>query len=278
MKRGLAAVLTLALLVLPCLAMGAKSPWERKLPFEGATISYTLSGMETGEEVLYIRKHGAETAQYRTTKTSMLGMTIINRSVEIITPDWVYSFDLQEGTGTKSINPQKLMIEEYQKLSAAEKQKVEKNAEEMGVGFMSGMQGSLEKNAKEILGYSCDKVSVLGSTVYSIHNTPIALLTESNIMGVTVKSAATKLDKGAVDDKYFQYPEGIVPQPDPDSDQMARMLAEQSIAMLKDPEAFKEDNQGSIMNMVPRKSAEIPPEEQQQLEEAMKALKGLFGK
>ncbi len=278
MKKGLVAALLLALLFISIAAMGAESPWEKKLPFEEAIISYTLSGMETGEEVLYIRKHGAETARYRTTMTSMLGMTMKNRTVEIVSPDWIYSFDLREGTGTRSINPQKLMIEEYNKLSAEEKQKVEKNAEEMGADFMGGRQGSLEKNAKEILGYSCDKVTVLGSTVYSIHGTPIALLTESNIMGVTIKSVATKLDKGPVADRYFQYPEGLVPQPDPDADQMARMMAEQSIAMLKDPESFEEKSQGGIMNKVPAKGVEISPEEQQQLEEAIKAFKGIFGK
>ena len=277
MKRGLAAVFALLFLVMPYVSSGAEHPWEKMLPFENAAITYTLSGMETGEEVLYIRKHGKESASYRTTKTSMLGMTMINRSVEIMTPDWIYSFDLQEGTGTKSINPQKVMTEEFEKLPAAEQEKVLANAEEMGSGLMSGMQGSIEKNAKTILGYQCDKVTVLGSTIYSIHGTPVALHTETNIMGVTVKSVATKIDKGAVPDKYFQYPEGIVPEPDPEADRMARIMAEQSISMLKDPEAFKEKNQGSFMKMVPGKSEEISPEEQQQLEEAMKALKGLFG-
>jgi hypothetical protein len=277
MKRGLVAVLTLVFLVAPYVAIGAEHPWDIKLPFENATINYTLSGMEAGEEVLYIREHGKESARYRTTKTSMLGMTMINRSVEMMTPDWIYSFDLQEGTGTKSINPQKVMIEEFNKLSSADKEKVEKNAEEMGAGFMSGMQGSLEKNAKKILGYPCDKVTVMDSTIYSIHGTPIALHTESNIMGITVKSVATKIDKGAVPDKFFQYPEGIVPEPDPDADGIARIMAEKSISMLKDPKAFKDKNQGTIMNMVPGKTEEISPEEQQQVEEAMKALKELFG-
>jgi hypothetical protein len=277
MKRGLVAVLTLVFLVAPYVAIGAEHPWDIKLPFENATINYTLSGMEAGEEVLYIREHGKESARYRTTKTSMLGMTMINRSVEMMTPDWIYSFDLQEGTGTKSINPQKVMIEEFNKLSSADKEKVEKNAEEMGAGFMSGMQGSLDKNAKKILGYPCDKVTVMDSTIYSIHGTPIALHTESNIMGITVKSVATKIDKGAVPDKFFQYPEGIVPEPDPEAYGIARIMAEKSISMLKDPKAFKDKNQGTIMNMVPGKTEEISPEEQQQVEEAMKALKELFG-
>lgn len=277
MKRWLAAVALLLILAMPNIVAGVESPWEIALPFEYATINYTLSGMEKGEELLYIRKYGKESARYRTTKTSMLGMTMINRSVEIITPDWIYTFDLEEGSGAKSVNPQKLIAEEYNKLATAEQQKVQKNAEEMGPGFMSGMQGSYEKNAKEILGFSCDKATVMGSTIYSIHGTPIVLHTESNIMGITVKTVATKLDKSAVPDKYFKFPDRIVPQPDPEADQMARIMAEQSISMLKDPEKFKADNQGTIMNMVPGKKREIPPEEQQQVEEAMKALKELFG-
>jgi len=277
MNKGCASVVLLFLLAMPYVITGAEGPWEKALPFRDATIYYTLSGMEKGEEVLYIRNYGKESARHRTTKTSMLGMTKVNRSVEIITPDWVYTFDLEKGSGTKSLNPQKLMGEEYNKLSTAEQQKVQENAEEMGAGAMSGMHGSFEKNAKEILGFSCDKATIMGSTIYSIHGTPIALLTESNIMGITVKTVATRLDKSAVPDTYFQFPEGIVPRPDPEADQMARIMAEQSIAMLKDPEGFKERNQGTMMNLVPGKSDEIPPEEQQQVEEAMKALKELFG-
>jgi len=263
MKMRLVVVLTLVTLILPCMALGENNPWDKKLPFNNATIHYTLSGMETGEEILYIRNYGQESARYRTTKTSMLGMTMENKSVEIMTPDW--------------INPQKLMIEEYNKLSAADQEKVVKNAEEMGTDFMSGMQGSLEKNVKEILGYSCDKISVMGSTIYTIHDTPLALHSESNIMGISVKSIATSLDTGAVSDKYFEYPAGIEPNPDPEADQVAKMMAEQSIAMLKNPEAFKEKNQGNMMKMVPGKTDSIPPEEQKQVEEAMKPLKELFG-
>jgi len=277
MKMRLVVVLTLVTLILPCMALGENNPWDKKLPFNNATIHYTLSGMETGEEILYIRNYGQESARYRTTKTSMLGMTMENKSVEIMTPDWIYHFDLQEGSGRKSVNPQKLMIEEYNKLSAADRKKVVKNAEEMGTDFMSGMQGSLEKNVKEILGYSCDKISVMGSTIYTIHDTPVALHSESNIMGISVISIATSLDTGAVSDKYFEYPAGIEPNPDPEADQVAKMMAEQSIAMLKNPEAFKEKNQGNMMKMVPGKTDSIPPEEQKQVEEAMKALKELFG-
>ena len=276
MKRGFF-FLWSVIVILPCLAMGAESPWEKKLPFESATITYELSGMETGEEILYIRNFGRDTARYRTTRTSMLGMTMNNRSVEIMTPDWIYHFDLEKKSGSKSINPQKLMIEEFNRLTSAEQREVLKNGEEMGTGFTSTMQGSFEKNAREILGYPCDKVSVMGSTTYSIHGTAIVLHSETNIMGVSAKSIANRIDKAEVPEKYFSFPEGIVPQPDHQADQMAKVMAEQSIAMLKDPTEYRENAQNNMMKMVPGRTEVISPEEQKQVEEAMKTLKELFG-
>lgn len=255
--------------------LGASAnPWEQRLPFAEATITYELSGMETGEEVLYIKDHGRRTAVYRTSSTSMFGMTVQNRTVVITDPDWVYSFDLQERTGTKSINPQKLMVEEFSKLSAEERQTVEENAETMGTSMMQGMQGSVEPKAREILGYPCDKMTMMGVTVYTIHGSSVPLLTDSNMMGISMKSTATSINEGPVAEEHFQFPEGIEPQPDPEADRMARIMAEQTVAMLKDPEGFKKENK-SLLG--PQNQGDISPEDQQKMEEAMNTLKGLFG-
>lgn len=276
MKRGIVTILAVVALMMPVLADAASNPWDKKLPFKSATIKYDLSGMETGQEVLYVRKHGKETARYHDASMSVLGMTMKNRTVEITTPDWMYSFDLEEGTGTKSVNPLKLMKLEYEKLSRSDKKKVLENSKKMGPHIMDGLQGSIEPNAKKIMGYSCDRVAMSGITVYSIHDTPIVLNSESNMMGITIKMVATDIDKGSVADKHFQFPEGLEPQTDPEADQMAQAMAEQTMAMLKDPEGFKKNNQGSMM--IPQgRIKDIPPEEQQQMEDAMKALKNLFG-
>jgi hypothetical protein len=255
--------------------LGANAnPWEKQLPFAEATITYELSGMETGEEVLYIKDYGRRTASYRTTSTSMFGMTMKNRTVEMTDPDWVYTFDLQEQMGTKSINPQKLMIEEFSKLSDEERKTVEENAKTMGTSMMQRMQGAVEPKAREILGYPCDKSTMMGATVYSIHGSSIPLLTDSNMMGISMKSTATSISEDPVDEKHFQFPDGIEPQPDPEADRMAQIMAEQTVAMLKDPEAFKKENK-SLLG--PQDQGDISPEDQQQMEEAMNALKGLFG-
>jgi hypothetical protein len=208
---------------------------------------------------------------------SVLGIKKEKKTVEIVNADWFFTFDLQEGTGTKSVNPQKILIDEYNKLSDQEKETVRANAEKIGASALGGIQGSVEKHAKKILGYSCDKAVIAGTIIYSIHDTPIPLLSETKMMGVTVKSEATHLEVGSVADAYFSFPQGIVPKPSIESDQMADMMAKQTIAILKDPDGFEKDNQDSIIGFPADQKNDISPEEQQQVEKAMKALKELFG-
>ena len=270
-------IVAAVILLIPSL-MTAESdnPWTRNLPFEQAVIIYEINGMESGREVLYIRDFGTTTARHRQTSTTILGITQKSSAVEITTPDWIYLFDLQERTGGKSVNPQKLMIEEYNKLSAAEKKKVSDNAREMANVFMGGLQGSIESNVKELLGYSCDRTTAMGSTVYSIHDTGISLLSETDLMGIKMKIAATSIEETGADKRYFEFPEGILAQHNKEADQMAQMIAQQSMSVLKDPEGSKNKGQGF---RGPPSGGEptIPQEDQMEMEEAMKTIKGLLG-
>ena len=263
------------LLLLPLsVSAGDKSPWETKLPFKSATIHYTISGMENGSEVVYIRDYGREVATYHTAKTTMMGMSMVNETVEIDTPEWLYRFDLTESTGSKSVNPEKYMIEEYDKLSGAEQKRVRENGEKMGVTMAEGFGGNVQQNAKKILGYDCDRAEMMGTVVYSIHGSGIPLLVETDMMGMTMKIEATSVDKGKVAKKFFQFPKGIEPKFDPQSDAMAREMARQTIAALKDPESVKK--QGGIPGMQGQQQ-EMTPEEQQQMQKAMEMMKGMFG-
>ncbi len=273
-RKSLLAVVLVLLLPLGVLG-GEKSPWEVQLPFKSATIHYTISGMENGSEVTYIRDYGNEVATYHTTKTSMMGMTMVSETVDIDTPDWVYHFDLNEGTGSKSVNPEKYMIEEYNKLSKAEQQQVKENAEKMGTSVAEGFGGKVQQNVEKILGYSCDRAEIMGTVVYSIHGTGVPLRVESNMMGMSMKIEATSVDKGEVADKFFHLPQGIEPQFDPQSDALAREMARQTITMLKDPESARK--QGGMPMMQGREQQQLSPEEQEQMQQAMEMLKGMFG-
>jgi len=162
--------------------------------------------MENGTEVSYVRDYGKEIATYHTTKTTMMGMTMVNETVDIDTPEWSYQFDLTERTGTKSVNPEKYMAEEYNKLSRADKKRVEENSEKMGLSVAEGFGGKIQQDAKKILGYSCDRAEMMGNVVYSIHGTGLPLLVETNIMGMTMQIEATSVDKGKVADSFFSFP------------------------------------------------------------------------
>ena len=279
MKKMQTVLTIIAVLLLPLVAVAAENnPWERKLPFEKATIQYTLSGTENGTEALYIRDYGKESATYHKGVNTMMGRTIQSDTIRILTPDWMYTFDLVKKTGQKSVNPQKYMIEEYNKLSSAEKDQVMKNAKEMGLSMTSGMGGKLEMNAEKILGYDCDRATVMGSTVFSIHETGIPLRIDTAIGGISMHKTATEVKKGSVDARYFELPAGITPQVDPDGDAMARSMAQQTMAMLKNPEGVK--NMGQMNPMLQKRGKKTGHQDDnsevsdKELEKAMKAMQG----
>lgn len=268
-------------LLLPVLAVaGDANPWERKLPFKEATIQYVLSGMETGSETLYIRDYGRETATYRVSKTSMMGTSTAKETIELQSPEWVYTFDLTTRTGTKSVNPQKYMIEEYQRLSAAEQKQVNENIQKVGLPMAESLGGKVEQKALKILGYECDRVQIMGTTVYSIHETGIPLKIEANMMGMNMRQEATAVEEKAVSPKYFAPPQGIVAAADPQGDAMARSMAQQTISILKSPDgARKMQEQGPVSPMMPSGDGQeqMSPEEKKEMEQAMEMLKGMMG-
>lgn len=277
MKRTIAS-LAAAFLLTPVIALASEqNPFDKPLPFKSAKVTYSISGMEEGTETLYLDDYGRKSAAYHKTVTSMMGMKLQNSTVEITDPEWVYSYDLVERTGVKGPNMVKYLNEEYQQLSKAEKKVVSKNAEHLGCNVMSGMGGEIEQNATEILGYSCDRVSAMGVTVYSLHGTSLPLQTDSSTMGMKMAMVATSVEEGKVEEKHFQHPEGIEAIFDPEADAMARQMAAQTIAWLKDPEASngspgQMDAAGQTNRM-----QHIPAEDQEAMQQAMEALKGMFG-
>ena len=273
MKKKLLLLFLLLLLIPAYVSAGEKSPWEARLPFESATIHYTISGTKDGSEVLYVRKYGSEVATYHTTKASMLGIIIANETVSIDKPDWLYRFDLTEKTGSKRVNPKKYLIEEYKLLSEEEQKLVVQNGEKMGVTMAEGFGGSVQQNAETILGYSCDRAEMIGTVAYSIHGSGIPLLVESNLMGLVMKIEATSIDVGKVAEKYFQFPEGIEVHFDSGSDAIAREMAKQTISELKDPEGKEKIRMPILKGQQPR----MTPEEREQMQQAMELLKGMFG-
>ena len=283
-------IFTSIFFVLASPALAGKNPWDVKLPFKQATIEYELTGSATGSETLYIRDYGKLRAKYRKTTQKIMFITTTSDEIEITTPDWIYSIDMKEGNGTKTVNPVKYLIQEYEKLSSKEKKMVQKNAEEMGSNAMQNMEGAIEQNALEILGFKCDKTTAAGTTMYTIHGTDIPLKSESSMMGMNFSTVATKIDKGSVSKDHFTPPENINLLYDKQADDASLAMAKSTMDMLKSPDAAqKMQSQTGSMGSQDIQHGTAAPEAagqpgdqdetgvQDNLNNAMDAIKGLFG-
>ncbi len=225
--------LSLVLLwAMSCQAGDPPSPWEVKLPFKSAVIEYKITGMDNGTQTTYIKEYGRYRATHKNTSMKIMGMTTKIKTIDITTPDWIYSIDLTAGTGTKSVNPTKYMIEEYNKLSRRDKKKVMENAKKMGITMMNGVQGEIRTGSATILGYKCDVMKVPGMKIYSIADTDLPLKTESNMFGAPSVIQAVKIRKEAVPDDKFIPPHGINIEYDRASEKRAREDAREMVQAL----------------------------------------------
>jgi hypothetical protein len=222
----------LALMLTASIAAALESPWEKKLPFKEATIDYTISGTSKGTKTIYVKDYGRTVAEYRNLSMTVFGMIQKENTIDITTPEWEYSIDIATHTGTKMVNPEKYLIEEFQKLSKSDQKKVIKNSEEMGMSTIDGVEGEISKNDTKILGYMCDKTSMMGVTVYTISGTPVPLKLESDMMGMKMTETATRVKKGNVSSSKFDIPSGINIRHDKQADQMAKIQAKNIIQSL----------------------------------------------
>ena len=114
-NRLVAGVMFLAFLMINSVADASffgdePAPWEKRLPFDSATIEYRISGMQSGTRTTYVKEHGKYEASYERLSMHIMGMTQKIERIEITTPDWIYDIDLVERTGTKNVNPAKYMM------------------------------------------------------------------------------------------------------------------------------------------------------------------------
>jgi len=261
------------ILLITVFTYAEEAVFDMKAPFEKGTIYYEMTGNTKGSEILYIKDWGKTMARYKSTVTKVLMMTKKEKIIEINTPEWDYDFDMIEKTGTKQRSMIFFMRKEYENLSKADKKKFNKNAMEMGLSTVRMFNGEVVENAEKILGFSCDKATMMGTEAYTIHNTSIVLKTVSNILGMKMAVTAVKLDKGKVDEAKFELPKGIEPIYDEQADAMIEQAAKREIEMILSGE-FKpveiEDSQAP-------KSEKNNDEQPKDFKDAMKKLNNLFG-
>ncbi|WDP89351.1 MAG: hypothetical protein HUN04_06285 [Desulfobacter sp.] len=257
MKR----VLSVALVLLfASAAFAVENPWDRKLPFKSATVAYKVAGTMTGTKTLYVKDYGRTTAEYSNMSMKMFGMTQEQKEIIITTPDWIYTADLVEKTGSKQANINKYMQEEFEKLSSSQKKKVVQNAESQGISTIEGLEGSIEKKAATIMGYTCDKVTAMGTTAYNISGSALPLKIQGETMGIKISQEVTDLSTGSVASSKFALPKGIQFEHDPDGD---RMMKEQAKTVIQNLAAGKPAMAGAAGQMPAGYSQTQVPEQPQ---------------
>ena len=261
-------VMLLIILLWSTSAFALESPWEKKSPFKNATIDYNITGTMNGTKTVYIKDFGRTKAEYSNTSMTVFGMVQPKKEIIITTPEWEYTIDLVENTGSKQSNPHKFMIEEFHKLTKKQQKKVNENTEKMGLSTVEGMNGTVEKNALKLLGYRCDKVTIMGTTAYTLRGTEIPLKIDANIMGIQISEVATSIKKGSVSASKFKVPSTINCTYDNHADSVMKEHAKLTIQNLLagKPPGKSGSNSGNNNQMT--------PEMQQQMQNMMKMFGG----
>ena len=277
-------------------ALAKDNPWELKLPFEKAVIHYDISGAQKGTETLYIRDFGNERVKITKSKGKVMFVTIKTDTIEITTRDSIISIDMEKNTGTKTTNPQKYMQEEIEKLSANERKIVMKNLETIGMNMAVQMGGQVKLKAGEHLGYTCDLVTVMGTTSCQMSGTPILLKMESNQMGMGMNTVAKRIEKNvSIPADIFQVPKGVTVEYNKEADDMSRAMITSMVESMKDPNAAKKFEEGMVQGKMQIEAAREqereanssedegnesgePDEEElnEMMQKGMETLKGLF--
>ncbi len=145
---------------------------------------------------------------------------------------------------------------------------------------VNGMEGETTKNDTKILGYMCDKTSMMGVTVYTISGTPVPLKLESDMMGMKMTETATRVKKGNVSSSKFDIPSGINIQHDVQADQMAKMQAKNIIQSLLSVEMpAMPMGQGQYGDERPERNQDegqesMSPEQMEQMKQMMQMFGG----
>ncbi len=248
-------------------AFAVDNPWDTKLPFKSAIIDSKISGTMKGEKTLYIKDYGRTRAEHSNTTMKMFGMTQQLKEIIITTPDWIYTINRMDNTGTKQANLKKFMTREFDSLSKSQQKKVVQNAENMGIATIDGMEGSIQKKAIKILGYNCDKVTMTGTTLYTITGTDLALKLNGNMMGIKIDQVATRVKKESPPSSKFGLPSDINFEHDEQADQMMQEQAKTVIRHLLEGKPMEISSTGASANT--QNQIPTPPTQKSQTGEVL---------
>lgn len=271
------ALAIIATLFISAPALAVENPWAQKLPFKQGVVTYEISGSMSGNETVYVKDHGLTTAAYRTETGASFGIPMNTRELTLTTPEWVYTVDLEDNTGTKQINPKKVIEDEFNQLSRKEQKKLVKNSEKMGITMVGDMSGSVEKKAIKLLGYSCDKVTVMGMDSYTLAGTDFPMKISGSLMGITIQEVATRIKKKRPSKTKFSLPEGANIHHEPAADAIIREQIRMMFQSLLNGERPVSQQEQSMSEGQDAMKAFQQMQQNGGMENLQQQMQGLFG-
>lgn len=218
MRSGLVIAFLAAALVAP--AQAQQNPF--KLPkntFKGE-VQYQLGGDMKGTASSAF--DGDRFAATSTSTTKMMGKETKLSSWSLVTPDSMYTADLDRKKGTQAPNLLPYMAKAYDGLDKSGKQRFHQNLSDMGAMFSRafdiGSMGSAGEKLgeKTIAGEVCESRAFMGFEVCTMKRGPrIALETKGSLVCFRLEQTATSVSLAAPPETAFEKPAGIKFEQDP---------------------------------------------------------------
>ncbi len=211
MRIRAAKSITLPVCLIACvLSIAGTQSWAaeslaRLYPFETATLRYELSGMQTGNQTVYIKDWGATQALYVESSISMMGYSRPFEMVTVTDPDWVYAADLISGRGVRMANPLRSVYASG-----------ERDTRAVGDQVLAAI-GGIKRGTDRFDGATCTIWEMASAgTKMCIRDDNVLVYTRTEIMGQTMAITLVSIDKGKVDASKFippdiPYSDGTVP-------------------------------------------------------------------
>lgn len=149
---------------------------------ESAIVEYELTGMQTGNAIMYFDAFGMREATYENSIVDVYGTKQETENVNYLDGFWQYNYDKQSNTGTKTKNT---VLESLVKNSGGD-------LEQIGIEMFESMGGK-KSGTEELIGKLCEiwELESMGTRVWVWKN--VLLKTETNMMGVEILRVATSI-------------------------------------------------------------------------------------
>jgi len=208
--RSLALSATLLATALPLAAQA--NPFKTLKPGLKGEITYTLSGDVTGTSKS--TSDGERVLHQQTGITKMMGKTSNTSTWSLLTPDSIWTADLNKKEGMVAPNMGPAMAKAYDDLDGDAKKRLHQNMEDMGAMMsrmfnLAGVNAGQKLGTKTYAGQECEERKFGPVVTCTMNRAPVMLHTQMNLMCFNFEETATAVSFSAPSGDAFTPPAGI---------------------------------------------------------------------